>query len=148
MKKTLVVVATLALTALMAAGCMSHKMMMSDHTMMSSDGTMTMMNSDGTSRAITDQEMHDHMAMLMNDSRFASTVANRCKNMGSVSSKPSISGGSSQSVDSSNPGGEMKVMNADGTSHTMTDDEYRSQVNMMMKNTQMSQMIMSRCNGM
>jgi hypothetical protein len=187
MKKSLAALGTVALTALLAVSCMSSKpMMMSDHSMMSSDGTMMMSNSDGTSRAMTDQERQAHMTMMMNDPRYASMMMDRCKSMGSMSNgsasgisnssgmsnsagmsnSTGMSGGTSSSGMSNSSGmaggssmsgmsgmstaggTSMMVMNSDGTSRAMTDAEYRSQMDMMMKNSQMSAMMMSKCNGM
>lgn len=149
MKKSVRVLAVLMVTAMVAAGCMSHKMMMSDRSMMMSDGTMMMMNADGTSRAITSEEMNAHMDMMMKDPRFAGMVMDRMK---SNSSMPAMSMEKCKSMMSSMSGGGMMMMNADGTSRAMTDSEMRTQLDMMMKNPQMSQMVMDRmmanCKGM
>ena len=40
------------------------------------------------------------------------------------------------------------MMNADGTTRPMTDQEMKMQMDMMAKNPQMSQMMMSKCQGM
>jgi hypothetical protein len=182
MKKSLAAMVTLALTALLAVSCTSHSMMMSDHSMMSSDGTMMMTNSDGTSRAMTDQEMQAHMTMMMNDPRYSSMMTERCRSMGAMANSSSgmsngsssgmsgmsgsnsssgmsngsssgMSNGSSMSgmsgmSSSSGTGTSMMVMNSDGTSRNMTDAEYRSQMDMMMKNPQMSSMMTSKCGSM
>jgi hypothetical protein len=42
----------------------------------------------------------------------------------------------------------MMVLNSDGTSRAMTDAEYRMHMDRMAKNSQMSQMMMSKCSGM
>ncbi|MEO8216507.1 MAG: hypothetical protein ABI718_05445 [Acidobacteriota bacterium] len=144
--------ATLFVFALFAAGCASHQMMMSDHSTMSSDGSMMIMNSDGTTRAMTEQEMNDHMMMVQHDSRFSKMMMDECKSMGSMNSGSSMP--SSTSMPESMPmsgdmsGEGMMVMNADGTTRAMTDAEYKAHVQMMMKNADMKQMMMSKCSGM
>ena len=163
MKKSLAAMATLALTALLALSCTSTSkpMMMSDHSMISSDGTMMMMNADGTSRPMTEPEMQAHMAMMMSDPRSSSMMMDQCKGMGMMASGSSsmsngssmsgssMSGSSMPSMASSSSGtASMMVMNSDGTSRAMTDAEYRAQMDMMMKNSQMSQMMASKCSSM
>lgn len=174
MKKTLAV-----MIALLAVGCMStsSSMMSSDRSMISSSGTMTMMNTDGTSRPMTDAEMQAHMSMMMNDPRYASTMRERCTSSGTMASSSSdmtgtsgMSGSAGMSGNSgmsstgmssssgmtnstgmagsmSGNGTSMMVMNSDGTTRAMTDAEYRSHLDMMMKNSQMSQSMMTRCSG-
>jgi len=172
-KKTLAV-----MIALLAVGCMSTSgsMMSSDRGMVSSSGSMTMMNTDGTSRPMTDAEMQAHMSMMMNDPRYASMMTERCTSAGTMASSSSMSGtsgtsggagmsssgsgmsntgmsnstgmaNSSMSSSMSGSGTSMMVMNGDGTTRAMTDAEYRDHLNMMMKNSQMSQSMMTRCNG-
>ena len=150
MKKSFAAMVPIALTALLAVSCRSSKpMMMSDHSTMSSDGTMLMGNSDGTSRAMTDQEMQAHMQMMMADSRYSSMMMERCKSMGMMSNGSS-SGMSNNSMSGISSGGgtAMMVMNSDGTTRAMTDAEYRSQMDMMMKSSQMSAMMTNKCSGM
>jgi hypothetical protein len=170
MKKALAVMMTV-----LAVGCMSSRSMMtSDRATMSNDGSMMIMNSDGTSRAMTDSEMQAHMSMMMNDPRYSSMMADRCRSMATMN--PSSSGMSSTSGTSSGmsgssttstgmsdtsmtsggmsgmssmpaSGASMMVMNTDGTSRAMTDAEYRMHMDMMMKNSTMSQAMMSKCNS-
>ncbi|HEX6098133.1 MAG TPA: hypothetical protein VF432_17535 [Thermoanaerobaculia bacterium] len=152
MKKSLAVMAML--TALLAAGCMSssHSMMMSDRSMMASDGTMSMRNSDGTSRPMTEQEMSDHMAMMSSDPRYSAMMMERCKSTGTMASSSDMSSSStsgSSGMSGMSSGTKMMVMNSDGTSsRAMTDAEYRMHMDRLAKNSQMSRMMMSKCGGM
>jgi len=151
MKKSMMAMAALAVVALMT-GCMSHRMMMSDHSMMMSDGTMMMMNADGTSRAMTDDEMNSHMAMMMKDPRYSDMMMSKMKSDPSMSSMmmDKCKGMMGHSMPMS--GDKMMMMNADGTSRAMTDAEMRAQMDMMMKSPQMSKMMMDKmmesCKGM
>lgn len=145
MKKTLA--ATLMLTALTAAGCMSSSpsMMMSDRSMMTSDGRMMMSESDGTSRAMTDQEMNDHMAMMMRDPRVSAMMMDRMKNdpqMSSMMSSTTMDKCKGMMSSGMSSGGErMMMMNSDGSTREMTDAELRNKMNMMMKDSRTSKMM-------
>ncbi len=147
MRKSMLVLAAL-LVASLVTGCASNKMMMSDRSMMMPDGTMMMMNSDGTSRAMTDAEMNDHMAMMMKDSRVTAMMMDRMKNDQMMMDKCKTMMGGSMAMS----GEGMMVMSADGTTRAMTDSEMKSRMNMMMKNPAMSKMMMdsmmAKCSGM
>jgi hypothetical protein len=177
MKTRIAIVFTLTATLLLAGACASRQMMMSDGSTVMSDGSMMMKSSDGTMRAMTETEMRDHMTMMMSDSRFKSMLMDRCKSAGmmsnntamadssSMSGNTSMAGGSSMSGNTSGSssmsggssmasgsmstsGQNMMVMNADGTSRAMTEREMRMNMDMMMKNPQVSQMMMSNCGSM
>jgi len=143
----MLVLAALLVVSLVT-GCASNKMMMSDRSMMMPDGTMMMMNADGTSRAMTESEMTDHMGMMMKDSRVTTMMMDRMKNdqMMMDKCKTMMSGNMAMS------GEGMMVMSADGTTRAMTDAEMKSRMNMMMKNPEMSRMMMdsmmAKCSGM
>lgn len=140
MKKTLAVM--VMLTALVAAGCMSSRsMMMSDRSMMTSDGRMMMSESDGTSRAMTDQEMNDHMAMMMRDPRVSAMMMDRMKNDPQMSSTMMDKCRGMMSSGMSSGGERMMMMNSDGSTREMTDAELRNKMNMMMKDSRMSRMM-------
>jgi len=142
----MLVLAALLVVSLVT-GCASNKMMMSDRSMMMPDGTMMMMDADGTSRAMTEAEMTDHMAMMMKDSRVTAMMMDRMKNDQMMMDKCRTMMGGSMAMS----GEQMMVMSADGTTRAMTDAEMKSRMNMMMKNPEMSRMMMdsmmAKCSG-